>query len=504
MEWHGGPPGVRRWRILITNDSLARRAGADTAVRDLALGLQAAGQTPMVYSPHLGEMAGELGASGIPVVSELRRVPEEPDIVHGNQHVETMDALLHFSKARGLFVCHHRIAYVAAPPRIDRIRRYVAVDYNCLERLTDEYRIPVALTRVIYNSVDTSRFLQRGPLPPAPRRAVVFSNYAGRGTYLEAVQVACALLQIPLDVIGSGSGHPCAAPEAVLGRYDLVFAKARCALEAMAVGAAVVLCDAMGLGPMVTASELADLRPWNFGMRVLRAPLDPMGIVGQVRRYDPGDALVVSNYIRHQANLAVGLEQYLGLYREIMEEPARDPRTTAEELDEYVRETATRIHQLETELAEFRRPYRMEPLSNAACERLALVITACPQQAECTSTLQVRVELENGSVEKLGSFPPFPVHLSYRWLRSETDDTDVIGVEAIRTPIRPSLPPGEKATYSLSVLAPDEPGRYRLRVTLVQESVRWLDTVTRPVGAEAVLSLGLTSGCSIRSSSTSG
>src|SRR5580658_2612550 len=127
MEWHGGPPGVRRWRILITNDSLARRGGADTAVRDLALGLQAAGQKPMVYSPHLGELAVELGASSIPVASELRRVPEEPDIVHGNQHVETMDALLHFSKALGLFVCHHRMAYMAAPPRIDRIRRYVAV-----------------------------------------------------------------------------------------------------------------------------------------------------------------------------------------------------------------------------------------------------------------------------------------------------------------------------------------------------------------------------------------
>ena len=108
---------MRGWRILITNDSLAdRRGGTDTVVRDLALGLRAAGQTPMVYSPHLGETASELRASGIPVVSELRRVPEEPDIVHGNQHVETVTALLHFSRARGLFVCHHRMAYMAAPP----------------------------------------------------------------------------------------------------------------------------------------------------------------------------------------------------------------------------------------------------------------------------------------------------------------------------------------------------------------------------------------------------
>ena len=484
---------MRGWRILITNDSLAdRRGGTDTVVRDLALGLRAAGQTPMVYSPHLGELGRELRASGIPVVSELGRVPEEPDIVHGNQHVETVAALLHFSRARGLFVCHHRMAYMAAPPRIDRIRRYVAVDYNCLERLTEEYRIPEPLTRVIYNSVDTTRFLQRAPLPPAPRRALVFSNYAGPATHLEAVQVACALLQIPVDVIGSGSGHSSPAPEKVLGRYDLVFAKARCALEAMAVGAAVVLCDTRGLGPMVMAAELADLRPWNFGMRVLRAPLDPAGIVGQVRRYDPADALMVSNYIRRQANLALGLEQYLSLYGEIMDEPSGARRTPAEELDGYVRETATRIHQLESELAQFRRPYRMEPLPDSACERLHLMITSCPQQAACKVALRVRVELENGSSEKLGSFPPFPLHLSYRWFRSETGDRDVAGAEAIRTPLRPSLPPAEKATYSLNVLTPDEPGRYRLRVTLVQESVRWLDASPRPVSAEAALSVAPT------------
>lgn len=61
----------------------------------------------------------------------------------------------------------------------------------------------------------------------------------------------------------------------MLGGYDLVFAKARCALEAMAVGCAVVLCDVGGLGPLVTRAQVQHLRRWNFGRRtrLRRAPV---------------------------------------------------------------------------------------------------------------------------------------------------------------------------------------------------------------------------------------
>ena len=51
-----------------------------------------------------------------------------------------------------------------------------------------------------------------------------------------------------------------AQPERVLGRYDIVFAKAKAAMEAMAVGAAVVLCDFGGVGPMVTWADFDRLR----------------------------------------------------------------------------------------------------------------------------------------------------------------------------------------------------------------------------------------------------
>ena len=210
---------MRSLRVLIVNVTLASRTGTETALRDLALGLSVAGHRPMVYSPELGDIADEIRADGIPVVSQLEALSEEPDVVHGNHHVQTVEALLKFRNARGLFVCHDRRAHMSAPPRLSRILRYVAVDYNCLERLTEEYGIPQHLTRVIYNSVDTGRFLPRPPLPPQPQRALVFSNYAGPGRYLDAVRQGCALLNLPVDVVGSSADNSAPAPELIIGEY---------------------------------------------------------------------------------------------------------------------------------------------------------------------------------------------------------------------------------------------------------------------------------------------
>jgi hypothetical protein len=307
--------------VLITNITLKARTGTETVVRDLSLGLREAGHYPMVYSPTLGDIACEIAAAGIPVVDNLRRVPREPDIIHGHHRFETIQALAHFSGACGIFVCHDRLSWHDAPPWYPRILRYVAVDLNCRERLSENRRIPDDRMRVIYNWADTKRFSIRSPLPVFPRRAVVFSNYAGTNTHLQPVQKACEELNIPLDVIGSGTGNSVARPEAIIGEYDLVFAKARCAIEAMASGAAVVLCDTRGLGSMVTSENIGELRPWNFGMRCLKFPLDPARIIQEIKRYyDPDDACAVSTYIRKHATLSQAIEQYVNLYYEVLSE----------------------------------------------------------------------------------------------------------------------------------------------------------------------------------------
>src|SRR6185369_4106099 len=89
---------------------------------------------------------------------------------------------------------------------------------------------------------------------------------------------ACGARGIELDGVGRALGSECEAPERILKQYDLVFAKGRCAWEALATGCAVILCDAERLGPYVSSDHLAAYRRKNFGQRLLLEPLTTKGV----------------------------------------------------------------------------------------------------------------------------------------------------------------------------------------------------------------------------------
>jgi hypothetical protein len=207
------------------------------------------------------------------------------------------------------------------------VLRYVAVDYRCRGRLEQNTRIPPENIRVVLNAVDLSRFRPRSRLPPKPARAVIFSNYASRWTHVAAVTKACKSLGIALDVIGKASNADSSNPEELLPRYDLVFAKARCALEAMAVGSAVVLCDFAGLGLMVSSDKFGELRKLNFGAGTLLRPLDPELIAAEIQKYDAHDAQLVSEQVRQTASLTDAITEWIDLYHDALDGHAVDQRS---------------------------------------------------------------------------------------------------------------------------------------------------------------------------------
>jgi hypothetical protein len=173
---------------------------------------------------------------------------------------------------------------------------------------------------VILNSVDLESLLPRSPLPEKPSRALVFSNGASESTYLGAVREACNRTDITLDVIGADSGNVSTRPQDVLGQYDIVFAKARCALEALAVGNAVVLCDWVGCGPMVTTGDIERLRRLNFGVRAIQEPVTAEILEREIARYNAHDAAQVSRSIRASAGREPVIEQIVELYYDVVRE----------------------------------------------------------------------------------------------------------------------------------------------------------------------------------------
>src|SRR2546423_1275532 len=208
-------------RVLITNNTLAERAGTELYVRDLALGLQRRGHTPIAFSTDLGKVAEEIRAAGISVFDKLDDLDFPPDVIHGQHHLDAMTALLHFPKVPALYMCHGAVPWVELPPRFPRIMRYVAVDRACLDRLLSEGRIPEARTRLLLNFVDLDRFKPRPPLPAQPRRALFFSNYITPQDSVPEVQKACDRAGLVLARVGMKVGKVGAKPEALLRDYDI-------------------------------------------------------------------------------------------------------------------------------------------------------------------------------------------------------------------------------------------------------------------------------------------
>jgi hypothetical protein len=364
-------------RVLITNTTLATRTGTELFVRDLATGLLEQGHSPVVYTPFPGAIADEIRAATIPVVTDLASIGAAPDVIHGHHWPETLTALLAFPGVPALTVCHSWIGWRDVPFRFPRVLRYVAVDHTCRDRLRFENGIGEDRIRVVLNSVDLERFRPRAALPARPRRALVFSNLAGqKDSHLPAVQEACAAAGIELDVVGAGVKRSVARPEEVLPEYDLVFAKARAALEALSVGAAVILCDAVGAGPMVTTANLHRLRPLNFGMRSLRDPVTPQFLAAEIARYDAADAAEVSRQVRASAGLGVMLDDFIELYHEVIaEHRAGGPDDMAAEqraVAAYLHSQAPRLHQRDLLRQTFQQMFRtpvLGPLLRAYASR---------------------------------------------------------------------------------------------------------------------------------------
>lgn len=340
-------PGLK---VLITNNTLGNRAGTELYVRDLATALLDRGHSPVAYSQHLGNVAEDLRKLSIPVISDLNRLTSAPDIIHGHHHLETMTALLQFPRTPALYVCHGWLPWEELPPHFSRIRRYVAVDEACLDRLVVENDIPEEKVELLLNFVDLDRFKRREPLPPKPGRALIFSNNIHEGNFLPTIRRACEKAGIALDIAGLGAGKPASNPENILGNYDLIFAKGRSALEALAVGCAVITCDLAGLGPMVTTDNIDRLRRLNFGIRAIRHQLTVENLSAEIAKYNAADSAAVSGMIRATAGREKVIDHYLRIYQEIIKDYSEsDPACFESEM----RQAAAYIQQISPDIKTF-------------------------------------------------------------------------------------------------------------------------------------------------------
>jgi Glycosyltransferase Family 4 len=309
--------------VLITNIAFAFRSGTEIVVDQIARGLNRRGHRPIVFAPYVGGgLTDRLRRVGIAVVDRLNQVGCTPDIIHGQHNVTTVMALAAFPRTPALFSCHDFDAPKDRPPLVPRIRRYLAADDSCRERLVRD-GAPQDRIAVVYNAVDLDQYQLRGPLPQRPVRALVLTKGI---EHLAVVRAAAARAGLALEELGSGAGAVVDDLPARLPSYDIVIATARMAKEAIAAGCAVVVCDHRGFAGLVTTDVLDEWRRYNFGRHLLAQPTTGDRLLDAFARYDADDAARVSGMVRTTDDLDSHIDQLEAIYDSILDDPgAVDP-----------------------------------------------------------------------------------------------------------------------------------------------------------------------------------
>jgi hypothetical protein len=128
------------------------------------------------------------------------------------------------------------------------------------------------------------------------------------------------------------------------------------------------------------------------------------------------------------------------------------------------------------ELDPIREILPMVRLSPELTREVSLEVRSVPEAVRVSELFWVDVAVTNGTSETLHSRPPImPVHLSYHWLDQETRDVRVW--DGYRSGLYPDAPANSTTPCTIMVVAPDEPGRYLLQISVVQEDVCWFDQI---------------------------
>lgn len=312
-------------KVLITNVEMDGYSGTTLYVKELALGLKNIGVQVEIFTFRIGVVGDELLTAGILVSTRLRKL-SKPDIIHAHNNITVWPVISHFKYTPMVFWIHSRLSSLDIPPKHGNIMAYMAVDYNCKERYVDHHNFSPDSVEVIYNWVDTNRFHLKKNTNTQPKRALVFSNYAREDNFLPTIRAACNDLNIDLDVMGKGTGTTQLHPENHLDKYDLVFAKAKAAMEAMATGCAVCICDFTGLAGLVRPENYEHYRRFNFGMKLMNKAITVEGIVEACSKYDKNEVIAVAERLRKEADFEVIFDQILPLYDDVINRYGRGER----------------------------------------------------------------------------------------------------------------------------------------------------------------------------------
>ena len=271
-------------RFVMANRLLDHAGGTEVHLLTVAEQLQRLGHEVCMYSPKLGPFADHVRRRGVDIAAELRDLPEGCDVVLTQDALVVYDLAERYPSAFHAFRICGDVFDFQLPPQLDGIVDMIVALSDRYARLAGACAVnaPVLRLRV---PIDSDRLLPVAPIRPRPQRAVLLGNYPDRDQL-----VRDAWERNGVEVIRVGA-HPTRQRydlSAALADADIVVAKGRAALDAMACGRAVSLFDVFGGDGWVTPSSYAAIEADNFAGQATSRVIGIAELERDLADYDPG------------------------------------------------------------------------------------------------------------------------------------------------------------------------------------------------------------------------
>jgi FkbM family methyltransferase len=322
-------PHLSGVRIALCNVALDNYAGSELWVSDIAKYLKTSGIDVIVYSPHCGKVAADLGMAQVRVTSSIDDVAcFDPSLLHINHFESAKPLIERLKKSALVFNMIHGLLPRAGLPGSSSVDCYgcVSIHSKAKIHLLTETGWDEILT--LPNFFDERRFTQISS-PPESRKALIFSSRTPP-EFRERLRALLRPLDFTLDHVGYG-GTVSSRPEQVLPQYDLIFAVGRSAIESLASGAHVILWDFGLIGPAVTAQNYwqcvatnfdlaSNTLPWTF----IEDPEGPGWLRDQVLKISAASRTQTTELTRAYLPLSAAGARLIEAYHDILRRFGRD------------------------------------------------------------------------------------------------------------------------------------------------------------------------------------
>jgi hypothetical protein len=335
---------LKALKILLTNQSLAVRAGREPFMRDLARELQGRGHLVFAFSSDPARQERLLERDIIAVATDLEHLPFRPDIIHAQHPLDALTALTALPNVPAIYHDHGLPWQLPLHPRL-----YHYLTAAATQR--DHYLAQgtIASERIHFwpTPVDGRRFQQQRELPASPQRILVQNcHFDAGGITMKRVREAATRLGLDLEVAGHEFGHGNQEAETLLPQYDVVFASGQLAAEALACGCAVVINGAAGTGRMVNASNLDHFLNNYFTLTSDHVCTSFWEWEHALQSYQPSEAPTLAESIRTTLALEPAVDRLLDIYTQVITEHQAanvEPANELIALSNYLRQTSPEI-----------------------------------------------------------------------------------------------------------------------------------------------------------------